>query len=164
MFKKNIIVITSVGIMLIMALPAFAQQTGGATGATLTTSTVPATTGSMPSTGSASKIACVGAAVNTREQALITGVTTYGQSVNVAYSARAAALAQAYTQTGGNGVIKTATKAAWSTFTASTKSARAGWTTARKAAWSQFVSDAKACKAPASVSDSGNSSSEVSGK
>src|SRR4051812_4671291 len=88
------------------AVPALAQTTTA-------TSTANAT----------AKIACVGTAVNAREQALGKAMTSYTAALNAAYMARASALQQAYTQTTLKGVM-TAVKAAWTTFNTSSKAAR----------------------------------------
>jgi hypothetical protein len=81
---------------------------------------------------------------------------------NGAYSAREAALASAYSQTTPKAVAA-AVKTAWSTFTTTTKNARTHWQTARTTAWSTYRTAAAACKAPAGVSDSANSTSDLSG-
>lgn len=108
-------------------------------------------------------IQCVAAAVAAREAVISAGAGTFGNSVANAYSARGAALANAYSQTGGNGVIRDAVKKAWEDFKASVRSARKSWQTARDAAWSQFRSAVKGCKAASDVVDSGNATSEPSG-
>ena len=144
--KKNIFAISaSVGMITALALPAFAAT---------------AMPSPSPKPGSAAAIACVGAAVNMREQTLDSAMMTFTQGANGAYSARAAALQQAYMQTGGNSAIRTAVKAAWTTFTTSMRTARKAWQSARTSAWEKFRTDAKACKAPATISDSANATSE----
>lgn len=109
------------------------------------------------------KIACVGAAVATREQSLGVAVNIHAQAVQAAYSARATALAAAYTKT-TTAEVKTAVRAAWSLFNSSVKSANSAWRTARNSAWSAFRTSSKACRAPSGVSDSSNSGSEMSGQ
>ena len=103
-------------------------------------------------------IACVAAATAAREQSLGAGMTTYTRSVNAAYTARASALASAYTQT-GNDAIRKVVKSASSAFGAAIKVAHKNWTTARTGAWSKFRSALKACGgASASISDESNAS------
>ncbi len=145
MFKKEIVsTIASAVIIMSVAMPAFAATT---------TSTV----------STASKIACVGAAVQAREQAIDSAINTYTQAIDAAYAARAVALGQAYSKTVANDV-KTATKNAWTVFNSSMKSGRKAWQTARDKAWSSYRTSATACKAPSGVGDGANSGSEVSGQ
>ncbi len=125
---------------LVMALPVFAA------------------TPALPSSG---VVSCVGAAVNTRETALGSGISAYTQSVVGAYSTRASALQQAYSSPA---TVRAGIKAAWAAFNSSIKSASQTWRTARASAWSQFRTAVKACKAPATATDSANSSSEASGQ
>ena len=112
---------------------------------------------------SAIQIACVASAVNAREVALDSAISTYTQAVNSTYTTRAAALQQAYSQTAGQGVIKTAVKTAWTNFTSALKSARKGWQTSRKSSWATFKSAVKTCKAPSVATDASNANSEATG-
>lgn len=123
-------------------------------------SALPAMAASAPSTA---QISCVSNAVNARESTLVGSISTYSQSLNSAYSTRAAALQQAYSQAPGQGVIKKAVKSAWSDFTVAMKSARTSWQSARKSAWATFGSAVKACKAPAVATDAAKAGSEASG-
>ncbi len=124
--------------------------------------TLAQTSSTTPSQTVINKISCVGTAVNAREQAIDTAMSTYTQGVNAAYGARATALSQAYSQTTMKSV-RSAVKAAWSTFNASVKSARKAWQTARNTAWTQYRTTAVQCKAPAGTGDGVNSSLEASG-
>jgi hypothetical protein len=54
-------------------------------------------------------------------------------------------------------------KTAWSTFSASEKSARKAWQASRNTAWTTYRTAAVACKAPAGTGDGANSSLEVAG-
>lgn len=144
--KQIIISAASVGLAVAFGVTAFAQTT--ATPSPVTTAT---------------KITCVGTAVNAREKAIDAAITTYTSSINSAYSARATALQQAYTQT-TSATVKTAVKKAWSDFTKTAKTARQTWQTARNSAWSQFRKDAATCKPTAGISDSANSGLEASGQ
>ncbi len=132
--------------LLAVAAPSFAQ-TGAATSTAVTT---------------ASKISCVGAAVHTREQSLDAAMTTFTNAESAAYSARAAALQTAYSQSTLT-AVKAGVKTAWSTFSASIKSARKAWQTARNNAWTTYRTAAVACKAPAGTGDGVNTGSDVSG-
>lgn len=140
----------SVGLLVAVAIPALAQTTTSASMGQTTSASV------------SSKIQCVGAAVAVREQALDTAMTTYGSSVNAAYSARAAALSKAYADTTVSS-LRSDIKAAWSAFAASMRSAHKSWMSARNGAWKQFRASARVCRAPAAASDNGSSGSEASG-
>jgi len=109
------------------------------------------------------QIACVGVAVATREAAIDAAVTTHTQAVGAAYSTRAIELAGAYSNTTAK-TLQAGVKVAWADFSKSVKSAATAWRTNRNTAWSTFRTAVKACKAPSTVSDSTNSSSEVSGQ
>ena len=109
-------------------------------------------------------IACVAAAIAAREAALSAGAQTHGNAVTSAYTTRAGALANAYTQTGGNSVIRDAVKKAWGSFRSSIQTARKNWQSARDAAWAQFRSVIKNCKAPTEVLDTANTTSEAKGE
>jgi hypothetical protein len=154
MFKKCIAIGTTCA-TLAFAIPVFAQTTQPTTetGSAHATSTANAAT----------KIACIGAAVNAREATLNAGIATYTNAVQAAYTARATALNNAYTGTTTK-QVRDSVKKAWSTFRASIKDARQTWKTTQKDAWATFKTAAKACKAPSGASDSEHSSSEVSGQ
>ena len=108
------------------------------------------------------KIQCVGAAVATREASIDSAMTSFTASSNSAYSARATALQQAYTQTTAVSV-RASVKSAWMVFASSIKTARKAWQTLRTQAWTTFRAQAKVCKAPVGVSDSADASLEASG-
>ena len=146
--KKQIIIAT-ISIGLLLGTMALAETTG-----TVTPNT---TTADMTA-----KIQCVGAAVDTRESAIDSAMTTFNASTNLAYSARATALHQAYALTTAVSV-RAAVKVAWTAFKTSMQTARKTWQSAKMSAWSTFKTAAKACRAPAGVSDSANSSSESTG-
>ncbi len=140
---KKIIGILTILASLTLALPALAQ----------TTSTV------LPST----TLTCIAAAVAARESALDTAYSTFSQSIQAAYSARASALAQAWTITNTK-QRNAAIRAAWSAFNTAKRTANKTWITSRNSAWAQFRASVKTCKAPLSSTDSANSNSEVSGQ
>lgn len=147
MTKKIIIATASLTLAAAFALTAFAEAT-----------TTPASPADI-----ATKITCVGAAVATREQAIDTAMTSYTASTNSAYSARATALGQAYSQTTLM-TVRSAVKKAWSDFTMTMKTARKTWQSTRMSAWSQYKTSTAVCKAPAGTGDGANSSSEVTGQ
>jgi hypothetical protein len=138
MFRK-IIGVSVIVVVLAMALPALAQNTSV-------------------------KITCVETAVATREAALDAAITAQTSALNAAYTVRARELAGAYSNITTAKAVQAGTKVSWADFSKSVKSAAAAWRTSRNAAWSAFRTAAKACKAPAGVSDSANSGSEVSGQ
>lgn len=146
---KKLLLLSNIILTLAVAAPVFAE-------------TASSTPKMSKSAVSAATIACVGAAVNTREIALDAGVSTHASAVSSAYSTRATALQQAYTGT-STAQIRTAVKAAWKTFNASLKSAAKAWRATRSSAWSAFRGSVKACKAPGSIGDSENASSETNG-
>ncbi len=145
MLKKTLIT-SGVVASLLMASVAFAQTT------------TPATTASTVAT----KITCVGTAVNTREQAIDAAMATFTGATNTAYATRATALKQAYTGTTAK-TVATSVKAVWSTFNTSTKNAGKAWQNARNAARAKYRTAAVTCKAPAGTGDDANSSKETSG-
>ena len=89
-------------------------------------------------------------------------MTTFTAAQNAAYSARATALQQAYTLTTLK-AVRAAVKTAWSTFSASEKTARKAWQTARNSAWATYRTAAVACNAPAGTGDGVDSGLEASG-
>jgi len=111
---------------------------------------------------SAAMIACVGTAVNTRESSLIAGQETLSASINSAYEARAGALKTAYAQTSAEGV-RSSVKSAWQKFQSSTKSAQTAWRSTSKRAWDAYNSAVKSCKAPSTITDTANTTLEVTG-
>lgn len=108
------------------------------------------------------KIACVGTAVNAREQSIDAAMTALTGSMNAAYAARATALQQAYGNTTPN-AVKAAVKVAWSAFNSSLKSARKTWETARNGPWAQYRTAAATCRAPAGTTDSTHAFLEAAG-
>lgn len=104
-------------------------------------------------------ITCIKDAVAARETSLGAGWTTFSTDVSKAYTARAAALATAYSND-THQEIKTAVKTAWTTFKNSVKSARAEWKQERKEAWAEFKADKKECRAPKTIDDSSNESTD----
>lgn len=147
MLKKTLIV-SGAALALAFASSVFAQTAGN--------------TAVPPTNTTTAKIACVGAAVATRETAIDAAVNTHGQAVNTAYTTRATALGQAYHLTTIK-AVNTAVRAAWSAFNSTLRTARRAWQASRDSAWKQFRTSAAACKAPLGVGDHANASLEASG-
>jgi len=122
-----------------------------------TTGTAFAQATTTPPTTIEEQIACVGAAVAVREEAIGPIMNEYFQAVTTAYVERKNALNQVYTSTTTVKGIRFGTKAAWSAFHSSTKLARNDWLTARNNIWKQFRTSYKACKPKSGLTDSGYS-------
>ena len=159
MYKKFILTSTFVGFMALSVAPVFAATTSGTT---MAPAPVVKPVVFKPTTDSSTKIACVGGAVNTREQAIGAAMTTFTSASNAAYATRAAALKQAYTGTTYK-EVSAAVKAAWTAFSTSQKSARKTWQMSRDDAWKSYRTVAVACKAPGGTGDGVNSTSETGG-
>jgi hypothetical protein len=125
--------------------------------------TVSTTSNTNKNATNAQKIACVAAAVATREAALGAAISVHGSAVSAAYTTRATVLAGAYANTTPK-AVRAGVKVAWADFTKSIKSANSKWRESRNTAWSTFRSAAKACKAGSDITDSSNSGSETSGQ
>ena len=110
-------------------------------------------------TNESAVIACVKPAIATREAALAAGWSTYADAKSAAYTARASALATAYTNAMFN-TVKDDVKIAWATFRNTTKSARSTWFRTRGTAWRTFKAAAKTCKATSAANDSRNASAD----
>ncbi len=89
--------------------------------------------------------ACMQAAIDKRETALIAGVDVYSASVKTALTVRKDALKAAWAITDKT-ARNTAIKAAWTAFQGTWKNASAAMKTVKKSAWAAFNTDAKACK------------------
>ncbi len=114
-------------------------------------------------TATSAQIACVGRAVATREAALGAAVATHANALKAAYSTRATELAGAYSNTTAK-TLQAGVKVSWADFNKSVKVAATAWKASRDAVWSAFKTAVKACKATGDVTDSTNSSKEVSGQ
>lgn len=104
---------------------------------------------------------CMASAVAAREAELAANLSDLHKSISDAYTARASALASAWSGTKTRAEIKAAVKDAWKTFKSSVKSAQASWKSDKKSAWATFKSAAKACKAPSDTDDTSNASTEA---
>jgi hypothetical protein len=158
--NRKIIISSAVAAALMAgtALPVIAQTGTGTSGSTGGATTTTTTTTSSAAT----KIACVGAAVNAREQAISSAEQTFSTASSAAYSARASALQQAYTATTYKDV-RAAVKAAWTAFSSAERAAHKDWVKARDGAWKTYRTAAVACKAQAGTGDGVHSDAEVSG-
>ncbi len=146
---KKILGVSAIIISLVIAVPVLAQDNANIQPATADTT--------------ATKIACVGAAIAAREMALATAVAIHTEAIAAAYATRANELAGAYSNNTAK-EVQAGVKVSWNDFKKSTKSAANKWKADRDAAWSIFKKAVKACKAPAGVSDAANSLSEVKGQ
>jgi Skp family chaperone for outer membrane proteins len=108
----------------------------------------------------AQKIGCVSSAVATRESALYTAITAHMKDVEDAYTKRATELSGAYSNSTAK-AVKAGEKVAWTDFSKSIQTASSKWKKSRRDIWTSFRASANACKAPAGVSDSGNSGLEL---
>ncbi len=112
---------------------------------------------------SPANVACVASAVAVREGTLVAAVGVQGSAVQTAYSARARALATAYTKTSTTEIRK-GVNDAWNQFAKSTKESSRTWKTAKNNAWSQYKASVKNCKDASGVSEGDNSAKEVKGE
>ncbi len=156
---KKFIGVSSLVMTLAIGVPMLAQAVTMNPGTPNTTATDKA---AAKAALTATQITCVGTAVAARESTLDTAIATETKAISDAYTARASALATAYSLTTATDV-KAGVKTAWSDFKTSVKTARTSWQKSRQDAWKAFKTARTACKAPASISDSGNAGSEVSG-
>lgn len=98
--------------------------------------------------------ACVSAAVDKRDTALISLFSAFNTSVSTALTTRKDALKAAWLLT-ETSAREAALKAAWKAFNMTIRSARQTFKTAKKTAWETFKSEARAC---------GTSSADPSGE
>ena len=99
-------------------------------------------------------LTCAASAVASRETAIQSALSTFSGSMTSAFSARASALASAWTATDLK-ARNQAIKDAWSTFGKAKTAARKSYNTATNAAWSQFSTARKTCKAPSTGENAG---------
>ena len=88
--------------------------------------------------------ACMAAAVDVRDTAVIAGLDTYYTAVKASLVARKGALKAAWVLT-DTAARKTAVKAAWDAFRGTWKASAKTLNTARKAAWDVFKTSSKVC-------------------
>jgi len=111
---------------------------------------------------SAFVVACVQTTVLSRETKLGAAINTYTHAIQAAYASRNTSLNQAYSGDAAN--LKPAIKKAWSDFKTSVKKTTKTWKDTRNTIWKDFRNAVKNCKAPSSISDDGNSGSEINGQ
>ncbi len=99
-------------------------------------------------------VACMATAVDTREAALVAGMTTYGSSIVSLLQTRQGALKAAW----GKTVVqerRTAIQSAWKDYRTARATAQKNWRDAKKSAWDTFTTSAKACGST-SAADNGS--------
>jgi len=94
-------------------------------------------------------VGCIQTAVDAREVAVLSSLTTYTNSVVTAFQAKKNALHDAWAITDAS-QRKASIKTAWMTFDQSKKSARKTYQTARQVAWNNFKKASKTCNEPMS--------------
>jgi hypothetical protein len=95
--------------------------------------------------GSSWNSACIQAAVEKRETAIISATDTLSVSVKASLEKRKAALISAWGMSNAK-ERKTARNAAWATFRSEQKTARSAHLSAVKSAWTTWKTEASACK------------------
>jgi hypothetical protein len=124
---KKLLISMAIGSMLLMALPAFADDSNS------------------KSDRAAVNASCVQAAINTRDSAIIAAVTAYSNSWTQALQARQSALNAAWGMSDAKS-RRAAINTAWKMYNSAHKTGQETFNTARKNAWSTFKTSAKACK------------------
>ena len=123
---------------LALAAPAFAETNEGAT-----------------STMRTVNVACMQAAIEKRDSAIISAHNAANTSITTALSARKDALKAAWGQTDRK-TRRSALHDAWKAWMTTSKQARTTFKTARDGAWTTFASDRKTCGTGAMNDDSTN--------
>jgi len=95
----------------------------------------------------ADKIACVGAAVNTREAAIAGDHATDAAAIATALSTRAAALKATYASATTEVAVKKGANAAWNAFQTTEKNADQTFQASQAAAWKNFYAARTLCQA-----------------
>lgn len=122
-----------------LAVPAFAND-----------SATSVTTSADTTVASVTDLACMAAAVDAREAAVITARTNFDAKIIAALNTRRASLKTAYT-IGNNADRKVAVKAAMTAFAKSVADARTQYKTDVKASWKVFTDATKNCNVDATV-------------
>lgn len=89
-------------------------------------------------------VACVQAAIEKRETAIIAGHNTFNTSIVSALTLRKDGLKSAYALS-EKGATKTAKKAVWGKFKTDARTAHDSMRTVRKSSWSTFNTEMRAC-------------------
>lgn len=88
--------------------------------------------------------ACMGTAVEKRDNAIVTALKVYSDKSTAALTARRDALKAGWLLTDRT-QIRTALRLAWKNFQTTHLQARREWMTGKRLAWKQFYTDRKAC-------------------
>ena len=131
-----------------IVLPVFAQ-TSAPTG-----STAPKTTVAMTAKKTIN-VACISAAIDARDNAIISAVSAHASAQTSAVSARKTALKAAWAMTDQKARMS-ALRDAWKAFSAASQAARKAFRTAQNAAWKQFNTNRKSCGTEGVSDDPGN--------
>lgn len=105
-------------------------------------------------------LACLSAAVATREDALLAALDEFNADAKAALTDRKGDLAEAYGQT-DRAEVKTDVKAAWKTYRDAMKTSRGELKDDKKSAYSAFKTDAKECGVTVESSDSSAPGEEI---
>ncbi len=105
-------------------------------------------------------VACIQAAIEKRDTAVVSAYDTLHTSIVSALNARKQALKDAWAKT-DRLERRTALKSAWSTYHQSRMGAQKTWRTARRDVWKTFRTDAKAC-GPTTTVDGMNEGADAS--
>jgi hypothetical protein len=164
-------------VALSVSMPAFAEDDSSSASSSSTTSVSSSSSSTSVSSSSSVKMngrmkkeemkmmrssaaatvngACVSAAVDKRDTALISALGTFHTSVSAALTVRKDALKAAWVLTDVS-AREAAVKAAWKAFGTSAREAKHAFRTAKKTAWKTFKTEARACGA-AGADSSGES-------
>lgn len=119
----------------------------------MATSTNATSTSSVSSSGRATTtqvaLECIGNAVGTREESIMSAQETFSASIKTALQTRKDALRSAWNNTNAK-ERKTAVKSVWNNFKTGSKTAVNALKDSRKSAWSAFETARKNCKGGAS--------------
>ena len=140
MNKKIIHALVAASFVASIAAPALAQ----------TSTTTP-----MTSAKKTINVACIQNAVETRDSAIISAVSTHATAQTSALSARKSALKTAWAITDQK-ARRDALRNAWKAFSAASQSARKMFRDAQHAAWKKFNTDRKACGTQGMSDDAGD--------
>lgn len=105
-------------------------------------------------------LACLSAAVATREDALLAALDEFNADTKTALTERKGDLTDAYSQT-DRAEVKADVKAAWKTYKDAMKTSRGELKADKKAAYSAFKTDAKECGVTVESSDSSAPGEEI---
>lgn len=104
-------------------------------------------------------VACIQAAIDKRDTAVISAYDTLHTSIVAALNTRKEALKSAWAKT-ERIERRTALKNAWAAYHASRRSAQQAWRASRRTVWQTFRTEAKACS-PTTTFDASNEASDI---